>query len=221
MLKKEDLLLENLRLKGRLREQSRQMKRLCNNLQKTYLNTITALASAIDAKDGYTNGHSDRLSRYAVIIATALRLGESRVKVIEYAAKLHDIGKIATPDYILNKPGKLTEDEWGEMKAHSLRGAAIIEPLEFLKEVVPVVRHHHERYDGKGYPGRLKGKRIMLEARILAVADAFEAMTTNRPYQKARSIERAKEELEKNKNSQFDPKVVDVFLGVLGNGSLN
>ncbi|MBI3008474.1 MAG: HD-GYP domain-containing protein [Candidatus Omnitrophica bacterium] len=221
MLKKEDLLLENLRLKGRLREQSRQMKRLCNNLQKTYLNTITALASAIDAKDGYTNGHSDRLSRYAVIIATALRLGESRVKAIEYAAKLHDIGKIATPDYILNKPGKLTEDEWREMKAHALRGAAIIEPLEFLKGVVPVVRHHHERFDGKGYPSGLRGKRIMLEARILAVADAFEAMTTNRPYQKARGIEKAKEELEKNKNSQFDPKVVDVFLRVLGNGSLN
>ena len=107
------------------------------------------------------------------------------------------------------------------MKAHSLRGAAIIEPLEFLKEVVPIVRHHHERFDGKGYPGRLKGKRIVLGARILAVADAFEAMTTDRPYQKSRNIEEAKEELMKNKNSQFDPKVVDVFLGISDNINLN
>ena len=221
IFKNENLLLENLKLKGSLKRQNRYMEKLYNRLQRTYLDTITALAAIIDAKDGYTNGHSHRLSKYAVGIATALGLGESQVKVIEYAGKLHDIGKIATPDYILNKPGKLTPDEWVEMKAHSLRGAAIIEPLEFLKEVVPIVRHHHERFDGKGYPGRLKGKRIVLGARILAVADAFEAMTTDRPYQKSRNIEEAKEELMKNKNSQFDPKVVDVFLGISDNINLN
>ncbi len=197
------------------------MKRLYSKLQRTYLDTIAALAAAIDAKDGNTNGHSERLSRYAVSIAGCLGLGESRIKVIDYAARLHDIGKIGVPDRILNKPGKLTPDEWAEMKAHSLRGAAIIEPLEFLKKVVPIVRHHHERFDGSGYPGRLKGKRIVLGARILAVADAFEAMTIDRPYQKARNTEEAKEELRKNKDSQFDPKVVDVFLEIVDNVNLN
>jgi HD-GYP domain-containing protein (c-di-GMP phosphodiesterase class II) len=184
-------------------------------LQEVYLNTVSALTEAIDTRDHYTKSHSEHVTKYAMSIGKEMGLDEDRMNILRDASKLHDIGKIGVHDYILMKPGKLTNEEWEEIKLHSLKGVKILQPLTFLNGSIDAIRGHHERYDGKGYPDGKKGKDIPLEARIMTVADSFDAMTTERPYRKALSVEEAREEILRNKGTQFDPDVVDAFISYL------
>jgi putative nucleotidyltransferase with HDIG domain len=182
------------------------------SLQDTYIRTVLALTSAIDARDHYTKSHSENVTRYAVAIAREMALPEDEVEKIRWACELHDVGKIGIQDSILTKPSKLDPNEWEAMKQHSLKGAEILKSLDFLDGSIHQIEQHHERFDGKGYPYGLKGQNILLGARIIGVADAFDAMTTNRPYSRALSLEEAVEELKRNKGTQFDPAIVDFFL---------
>ena len=186
--------------------------RLYRKVNEAYMNSIKALAAAIEEKDNYTRSHSENVTRYAVAIAEEMGLSIKQIEKVREAAQLHDLGKIGIHDYILNKPGKLTEEEWVEVKMHSLKGARILEPLSFLNGVIEIIKQHHERYDGKGYPNGQMGNEIHLGARIMAVADAYDAMTSERPYRKAMSREEAVEELKRENGKQFAPNVVEAFL---------
>ncbi len=183
--------------------------------QEVYLNTVSALTEAIDTRDHYTKSHSEHVTKYAMSIAKEMDLDDERMNILRDASKLHDIGKIGVHDYILMKPGKLTKEEWEEIKLHSIKGVKILQPLTFLNGSLDAIRGHHERFDGKGYPDGKKGKNISLEARIMAVADSFDAMTTERPYRKGLSIKEAREEMIRNKGAQFDPEIVDAFIHCL------
>ena len=183
--------------------------------RELFFGTVSALSQAIDAKDGYTRGHADRVSRIAGAIARELGLGETEIERIELAALLHDIGKIGVEDSILMKPARLDEDEAEAMRRHPIYGASILEPSRQLRPLVPIVLHHHEHYDGSGYPEGLVGEEIPVGSRILLVADAYEAMTSDRIYRKAPGHERALQQLNKYKGIQFDPKVVRAFERVL------
>src|SRR3989338_2510960 len=185
------------------------------SLEDTYLRTVMALASAIDAKDHYTKTHSEHVTKFATAMAREMGLCEKEIKEIEQACQLHDLGKIGIQDSILTKPGQLTAEEWDEMKLHSLKSVEILKPLSFLGGVIKLVEQHHERYDGKGYPFGIKGENIKVGARIIAVADSFDAMTTDRTYRRAFTDEEAIKELKNCSGTQFDPKVVEAFLKVL------
>jgi len=204
----------NRGLEERVRERTQQVKQKHADLRRAYIETVRALAEAVDAKDSYTRGHSERVAVYAARLAE--RLGESRtfVERLYLAGLLHDIGKIGVPDAILGKPGKLTREEYARMQDHPEIGARILEPVSFLADVVPGVRHHHEWYDGsaRGYPDRLRGSHIPYPSRILLVADTVEAMTSDRPYRRARSMDAVCDEIERFKGSQLDPRVADCFL---------
>jgi len=189
--------------------------RLFKKSQRNFLNTVAALAAAIDAKDSYTRGHSERVASYAVAIAGELELSDQEKTSIETAALLHDIGKIGVPDQILGKPAKLTDKEYMVVKMHPYTGAQIIQPIEMLADVLPLVLAHHERFNGEGYLEGSKGKEIPLGARIISVADAFEAMTSERPHRSAFSIDKAIKELKEKAGTQFDPDIVEAFLKVL------
>ncbi|NIM03591.1 HD domain-containing protein [bacterium] len=194
--------------------------RLYRSLSNLYMRTITTLAATIDARDHYTRRHSEMVAKYAVAIAEAMKLPPERVELIRQASHLHDIGKIGVHDFILLKPDKLTDEEWEEVKLHSVKGAEILAPLVvFLNGVIDMVKQHHERYDGRGYPGYYRDEKIDIGARIMAVADAFDAMLSERPYRKAYSKKKAIEELRENSGTQFDPKVVETFLKVLNKGA--
>jgi len=184
---------------------------LFTSLQEAYLATVRSLAAAVDAKDTYTRGHSERVATYATAIAEKLGLGHEQRIALEMAAYLHDIGKIGVREDILLKPGKLDDLEMAQMRHHPLIGANILKPVAFPWAITPVVRHHHEHYDGTGYPAGLRGEEIPLLARILTVADSYEAMTSDRPYRKGRSIDEALTELERCKGTQFDPRIVEAF----------
>jgi len=188
---------------------------LYKHMQDTYLGTIQTLAQAIDAKDPRTKGHSDRVTRYAVKIAKEMKLSESTIRNIEYAALIHDIGKIGIQETILTKNGKLSRTEYEVLKMHPLIGESIITPVKFLNGVSPLILYHHERFDGKGYLEGVRGERVPLGARIISIADAFDAMTSYRPYRKALTKEKARRELEKESGKRFDPEVVKAFLRVL------
>lgn len=188
---------------------------LFSSLQESYLSTVRSLAAAVDAKDPFTRGHSDRVAGFAVMIAERLGLSHDQTTALEMAAYLHDIGKIGVREEILLKPGRLTDGEMGEMRHHPLIGANILKPVGFPWPITPVVRHHHERWDGGGYPAGLKGEEIPLLARVLTVADAYEAMVADRPYRRGRTIEEAIEELRTCSGSQFDERVVDAFVAGL------
>jgi response regulator RpfG family c-di-GMP phosphodiesterase len=177
--------------------------------------TIKVLALALDARDHYTHGHSQEVTEYAVSIAQEMGLSVKEIDRIRDAGILHDIGKIGIPDAVLLKPGRLTEEEYDCIKRHPQIGKDILEPVRCLSDKIPLIYHHHERYDGKGYPVGLSGEAIPLGARILAVADAYQAMTSDRPYRKALSIQVAIIELENNKGKQFDEKMVDIFVRIL------
>jgi putative nucleotidyltransferase with HDIG domain len=194
--------------------------RLYLDMKETHISTLTALTSALDAKDAYTHGHSYRVSRYALQVGRALGLPSKKMELLEYAALLHDIGKIGVRGDIISKKGKLTDEEYTAMKAHPEIGAQIIERLKFLKEGAQIVRSHHERPDGRGYPDGLKGEQIPFEARILNVCDTLDAMTSTRSYRKAVDIEGVIQEFIKFKGTQFDSEVVDVLVGIHRNGDL-
>ncbi|MEW6325686.1 MAG: HD domain-containing phosphohydrolase, partial [Nitrospirota bacterium] len=189
--------------------------RLFEDLQRTHFEAMKALAQAIEAKDHYTRGHCDRTVEYAMAIAEQLGLPEEERQALRYAAFLHDVGKIGIHESILAKEGRLTEEEYRLMQNHPSMGAEIIKGVEFLRPVVPLVYHHQERFDGKGYPAGLSGEKIPLGARIVAVLDTFDAMTSDRPYRKAMSLSLAISELRRCAGTQFDPKVVEAFIAVL------
>lgn len=191
--------------------------RLFENTQQTYYETIRSLAQALEARDAYTKGHSERVTRYALEISREMGLSEHSHKVIRYAGLLHDIGKIGISDSILHKRLKLTEEDWEAIRNHPLFGDSILGPLKFLQDAQVIVLRHHERYDGSGYPGHLKGEEIPLEARIIAVADSYDAMTSDRPYRTALDHQTAVEELTQASGRQFDPAVVEAFLAVVDN----
>ncbi len=190
--------------------------KLYKDLQDTYMRTIKTLIQAIDAKDHYTHSHSENVMRYATAIAKELKLNHKEIEQIREACALHDLGKIAIQDHILTKPGKLTKEEWSLMKLHSSKGAEILSPLGFLDGVIDLIRQHHERFDGKGYPDGIKADKIPLGARIMSVADAYDAMISARPYRK-RPLTKAEAalELKNNSGSQFDPKLIKVFLRII------
>jgi putative nucleotidyltransferase with HDIG domain len=189
--------------------------KLYRTLEKSYLDTITTLAVTLDARDPYTQRHSENVTFYAQSIAEAMGLSSRDKELIRHAGLLHDVGKIAVRDSVLLKEGPLSAEEFEQIKQHAPKGEEITKPLGFLQEASSLIRHHHERFDGKGYPDGLSGERIELGARILAVADTFDAMMTDRPYRKALTLEKAVEELIKCKSAQFDPYVVDCFMKAL------
>jgi HD-GYP domain-containing protein (c-di-GMP phosphodiesterase class II) len=185
-----------------------------------FLGTIRALAAAVDEKDPYTRGHSDRVTKYSVIIARALDLDEKTVETISISALLHDVGKIGIDDKILKKPGFLTPEEFETMKQHPVKGFNIMKTIEQMRNVLPGLRSHHEQWDGNGYPDRLKGLEIPLIARIIAVADTLDAMTTNRPYQQALTFQFAVEKINKNVGIKYDKTVVAAFNRAIDKGDL-
>ncbi len=186
-----------------------------NQLKAANLDSIKALAAALETKDVDTMGHSDRTVEYALAVAKGLGLSEVDQELFEYAAILHDIGKIGIPETILKKPGKLTPEEYEVMKQHPAFGAKIVQQIKFLGPVVPLVRADHERWDGKGYPDGLRGEKIPLGARVVAIVDAYDAMTSDRVYRKALGKEYAISELRKYAGTQFDPQLVKLFLEIL------
>ena len=183
-----------------------------DGLPPAVVDTVTSLAFAIDAKDQYTNGHSQKVSAYAVTLAQALGLDANETEEIRLAALLHDIGKVGIPEAILNKSGPLDISEWETMKTHTNLGAKILEPLKAMAQIREMVRHHHEFYDGSGYPDRLEGERIPYGARVIAIADAYDTITSERTYKKPRTPEDAFAELERCASNQFDPEIVRVFV---------
>ncbi|MCC7201555.1 MAG: diguanylate cyclase [Nitrospirae bacterium] len=197
-----------------LGEQLKKMLSADSSPQSLY-EIVSTLSSALDARDHYTNGHSERAIDYAREIAREINMPQSGREELVYLCLLHDIGKIGIPDHILNKPGKLTPEEFEIMKRHAEIGERIISPLDRLKMLKPLIRHHQEFYDGTGYPDGLKGEAIPLACRILAVVDTFDAMTTDRPYRKALSVETSIKELQRCSGSQFDPGIVEVFIRII------
>lgn len=207
---------QNIVLAKRIEDSTKNLTRLYEDLRNTYMRTIKALAHAIDARDHYTHSHSENVARYAVGIAEALGLSIKEVDLIRDACELHDLGKIGIEDKILSKPSSLTPEEWIDIKKHPLTGAQILEPLTFLNGVTDLVKQHHERYDGKGYPQGLKGEQIQLGARIIHLADAYDSMVSPRAYRKVPlTKEEALTELKVNSGTQFDPKLVEVFLKIV------
>lgn len=186
--------------------------RLLTDLKELFIGAVKTLSSAIDAKSSWTAGHSERVTKYAMTIAKEIGMEDKDLRNLELAGLLHDIGKIGTYEAILDKPGKLTDEELHIMRQHPVKGAEILAPIKQLKEIIPAIRHHHEFYDGKGYPDGLKGESIPLMARIMSVADAVDAMTADRPYRKGKSMDTIIEELKKGSGTQFDPKIVEIFL---------
>lgn len=194
--------------------------KLYTDMRQVHIDTVRALTSAIDASDPFTRGHSERVTEYSVALARELGLSERRVQMLEYAGFLHDMGKIALQHDILLKPGALTDDEWKVMRTHPEIGARIVSDLHFLSGARRVVLHHHERYDGKGYPDGLSGSDIPLEARIVKVADSFDAMMSDRPYRASLGLETTLAELKKGSGADFDPQVVELFIGMIEGGRL-
>ncbi len=196
------------------------LKRAAEENKTLFLSSIQMLAGAVDEKDPYTRGHSDRVTRYSILIAKEIGLPEEEVEKIRIAAQLHDVGKIGIEDRILKKPGALTPDEYEIMKTHTTKGAAILRPVEMLKEMIPGIELHHESLDGRGYPHGLKGDQIPLSPRIIMVADCFDAMTTNRPYQAAMDPEYVIRIINSLVNTKFDPKIVTALTTVFERGDL-
>mgnify|MGYP001791621297 CR=1 FL=1 len=184
-------------------------------LQQGYIDLAKALVASLEARDPYTAGHTERVGQYSLPLARELGLSDAEIELIKRAAELHDIGKVGVPDSVLLKADRLTPSEAIETKRHPSKGGEIVRYLGFLREVIPIIEGHHERYDGKGYPHGLRGEDIPLGARILAVADSYDAMTSSRAYRNALNHERVSEILEQGAGTQWDPKVVAAFLGVL------
>ncbi|MDP6978198.1 MAG: response regulator [Myxococcota bacterium] len=207
----------NRNLEGKVRERTKQLAQKNQELSTAYIQTIRALAEAIDAKDHYTRGHSERVAVYASRIARHMNMRKELIERVYFAGLLHDVGKIGIPDAIITKPARLNNEEYEEIKKHPEIGARILEPVEFLKHIVPCVRHHHEWFDGSdsGYPLRLAADQIPQPSRIILVADTMEAMTSDRPYRNALPLEAVVRELHKYSGSQFDPKVVEACLALL------
>jgi putative nucleotidyltransferase with HDIG domain len=185
-----------------------------SDLERSYDITLEALGEALDLKDAETEGHSRRVTAYTIAMAKQMGLQKDEISVIARAAFLHDIGKMAIPDRILTKPGKLTEEEVNIMKEHAYLGYKILSKIPFLTEAAEIVYAHQERYDGTGYPRGLKGEEIPRGARIFAIADTLDAMTSDRPYRAAQTLQAVRKEIESWSKRQFDPQIVEVFLAM-------
>ncbi len=194
---------------------ARHSYKLYIDMKNLYMETVYALTKAVEAKDPYTNGHSLRVAEYAEKLAIYMKLPISKVNTIKTAAMLHDIGKIGIEDYILNKPSKLTDEEFEKIKSHPVIGVNILSDVDFLSDVKQLIIKHHERYDGKGYPDGLSGDMVSIEAYILSVADAFDAMTSDRSYRKGMTTEEAIEIIAKEAGYQFHPQIAERFIAML------
>ena len=186
-------------------------------LEQAYLDSIQTLRYTVEAKDTYTKGHSDRVSEYSMLIGKYMELPENDLEKLKIGGLFHDIGKIGVPDNILLKESRLTDEEYSEIKNHPSIGKHILSNATIFHDIIPIVYHHHEKFDGTGYPGKLKDEEIPLLARIAAVADTFDAMTSKRSYRNALPIEVVKNEFQKFSGTQFDPQIVKVFLNILDN----
>lgn len=184
-------------------------------LNRTYIETVDLMRKMVDAKDFYTRGHSDRVSYYAVLIGKAMGKDAAYVERLRVGGLFHDIGKVGVPDAILQKPGKLTDEEYVRIKRHTTLGREMLTSVSSLRDILPIVESHHEWFDGSGYPAGMAGTEIAQEARIVSAADAFDAMTSKRTYRTNLTLEEAVEELKRGKGTQFDPEIVDVFIRVI------
>ncbi len=209
----EEVLAYRSRLERLVEERTAKLQQAYRVLKKAHLDSVKVLAEAIDAKDPYTRGHSDRVTKMSLKVAFKFGFSEDRQENLEYGALLHDIGKIGIKDEVLQKPSALNSEEYEYIQEHPLIGAKIVEGLDFFKDKILVIRHHHEHFDGSGYPDGLAGEAIPLEARIVAVPDAFDAMTSARPHRGMMPLQDVLMELEKCKGTQFDPKVLEIFIG--------
>lgn len=205
-----------LTIEKNLQRKQSEQQRLSEQRADVLFKAIKALAAAIDAKSYYTGSHSARMAEMCLEIGRAMGLSQQRLNTLELSAYIHDVGKIGTPDSVLTKCGKLSDEEWADILRHPAMGADFLAGIDELAEVATVIRHHHEHVDGSGYPDGLKGDAIPLLARILAAADAVEAMTSERPYRAALSLEAALYELREHSGTQFDPDVVDATIGLIG-----
>src|SRR6202453_1837651 len=197
-----------------VRARTEMLRQAMENLEHSYDVTLEALGDALDLKDSETEGHSKRVTAYTIALARAMGIGPAQIKIIARGAFLHDIGKMAIPDEILRKPGKLTSEEQDVMREHCARGYNMLRKIPFLAESAEIVFSHQEHFDGSGYPNSLHGVEIPIGARIFAVADTLDAITSDRPYRKARSFDAAREEILRCSGTQFDPAVIEVFLKV-------
>jgi putative two-component system response regulator len=217
-LEKRRLLIENRQYQRRLEEQitsrTRQLKETLEELQRTYHSTLLALGAALDSRDADSDRHSLRVTLYAVRLAKQMGVDAPTLRVIEQAALLHDIGKIGVPDALLRKATPLDNTEWVLMRKHPEIGWRILSGIKFLQDAARVVLQHHERFDGSGYPAGLKGEEIELGARVFAVADTMDCITSMRPYKPAETFERARDEIESSSGTQLDPKIVAAFRAV-------
>ncbi|KGK85044.1 hypothetical protein DP73_18660 [Desulfosporosinus sp. HMP52] len=194
---------------------SRHSFQLYIDMRENYLDTVEALVQALEAKDKYTSGHSARVGKLAVAIGEAIKMSEEKIEFLKYAAVLHDVGKIGVSEMILNKEGKLVDTEWEAIRSHPVIGQTIIKGIKFLFDIGQVVRHHHERFDGKGYPDGIQGEEIPLESRVIAVADTYDAITSDRSYRKGSTHSEAIAELKRVAGTQLDPKLVEIFCDVV------
>ena len=207
----------NRTLEGKVEERTAEVKQKKNELRTAYVSTVRAFVEAVDAKDAYTRGHSERVGIYSSRIARELACKNEFIERIYLAGLLHDIGKIGIPDGILSKPDRLTPEEYDEIKKHPAIGARILEPISFLADIVPRVRHHHEWFDGsaRGYPDQISGEQIPFPSRIILVADTVEAMTSDRPYRKGLPLEVVIDEIRRYSGRQFDPVPAEAFLSII------
>jgi len=184
-------------------------------MRENYLNTVEALVQALEAKDAYTSGHSERVGKLVVAMGEEIKMSEEKIQSLKYAAVLHDVGKIGVSEIILNKEGELLDSEWEAIRSHPVIGQTIIKGIKFMFDIGEVVCHHHEHYDGKGYPDGIKGIEIPLESRIIAVADTYDAMTSDRSYRTGSTHDEAIAEIKKVSGSQLDPELVEIFCKVV------
>jgi len=200
-----------------IKQMNQELKKANAKLEKAYIENIQTLRYTVEAKDSYTRGHSDRVSAYSVLIGKYLNLSDEDLQTLKIGGLFHDIGKIGISDSILLKPDKLTDDEYAEIKKHPTIGADILSNASIFSNIIPIVKYHHERYDGFGYPSKLKGTDIPYLARIASIADTYDAMTSKRSYRNSLTLDIVKNEFQKNKGTQFDPELTDIFLDILNN----
>jgi HD-GYP domain-containing protein (c-di-GMP phosphodiesterase class II) len=207
-------------MSGAIETAVEQLKKAAHENHLLFINSVRMLAAAIDAKDPYTRGHSERVARYSIAIGKNVGLSEQEMRNLRISALLHDVGKIGIDDRILRKPGALSDDEFEVMKGHPAKGAAIMSGVAQLIDIIPGMKYHHEKWSGGGYPDSLTGEEIPMQARIVAIADTFDAMTTNRPYQKAMEINYVVEKIKSFAGTRFDPRVVDAFANAVKRGDI-